>query len=171
MNEIKLGSLIIHKKKIRGPQSKQGISTKGLPISYVTILDYNKVVRKYHEDDRFIESIFYIEKEHINNQKITRIYFNPHTKEISSKEYIKKQYNDYPWTCAYCKEPIMSKLHDITAKNFTCDRCYEIYIKDSNEINSRIVESSYRFTQEVKDKIKKQNKKLIKYIKRNNEKI
>lgn len=170
IGELNLGSLLIYKKRIRGVKSKQGISTVGLPTSYKTILDYNKVIGKYHDDDRFIATIFKIEKVQLNNQKSTRIFYNPITKEISSKEYIKKQYNEYPWFCAYCNTPIMSTLNNISARNFTCDRCFEIYLKNSDEINSRIVESSFKFTQEVKAKIKHKNKKLVKYIVRNNEK-
>lgn len=167
---IKIGDVNIVKKKIKGSKSKHGISLVGIPTSYKMILDYNKVIAKYLDDDLFLECIFKIEREHLNYQKNNRIYFNPETKEVSSKEYIKRTYKEYPWHCAYCNKPINSQINKITARNFTCDRCFETYIKDSKEVNSRIVGSSFRFTNEVKEKISHQNKKLIKYIKRNNEK-
>lgn len=170
ISSFPVGNVTIFKKKIKGGKSKQGISLVGLPTSFKTILEFNKVIAKYHDDDRFIESIFRIQKEQLNIQKNNRIYYNPETKEVSSKEYIKKTYKEHPWNCAYCETPIVSKINIITARNFTCDHCYDVYIKDATEINSRIVESSYRFTQEIKDKIKKQNKKIVKYIRRNNEK-
>jgi hypothetical protein len=167
---IRIGNVTIVKKKIKGSKSKHGISLVGIPTSYKMILDYNKVIAKYLEDDLFLKCIFKIERENLKYQKINRIYFNPETKEVSSKEYIKRTYKEYPWHCAYCNKPIISKINQITARNFTCDKCFETYIKDSKEINSKIVDSSYRFTAEIKEKILRQNKKIIKYIKRNNEK-
>lgn len=147
--------------------TKWGIRLKGLAPRYQKILQKNPIFRKYSDDDRFILSIFKMEDANIKVSYNQRPFVNPETKEVSNYATIIDQYLIFDWKCAYCKTPIKSRIDNYKASNFTCKKCFDYYIKDSKTYNQRIVDASVEFTTHCKKLMIENQKKFIKYIKKN----
>jgi hypothetical protein len=147
--------------------TKYGIVTKGLKPRYKKVLNENPVIKKYSDDDRFIQAIFRIEDEKIRLSHLQRPFVHPVSKEIYTFECIKDSYKIFNWECAYCKIPIQSRIDRFSPDNFTCEKCYKYYIKDSKKINQRIIESSLSFTEKCKRMMIDNQKSFLKYLKKN----
>lgn len=147
--------------------TKWGISLKGMAPRYQKILKENKIFRLYSDDTRFILSIFKIEDQNIKVSHKKRPFINPDTKEVSPYSNVVNDYKIINWECAYCKTPIKSKIDNYKAHNFTCKKCFDYYIKDTKVYNSRIVEASLEFTTHCRRLMLDNQKKFVKYIKRN----
>ena len=147
--------------------TKWGISLKGMAPRYQKILKENKIFRLYSDDTRFILSIFKIEDSNIKVSHNKRPFINPETKGVSPYSNVVNDYKIINWECAYCKTPIKSKIDNYKADNFTCKKCFDYYIKDTKIYNSRIVEASLEFTTHCRRLMLDNQKKFIKYIKRN----
>jgi len=147
--------------------TKWGISLKGMAPRYQKILKENKIFRLYSDDTRFILSIFKIEDQNIKVSYNKRPFINPETKEVSPYSNVVNDYKIINWECAYCKTPIKSKIDNYKADNFTCKKCFDYYIKDTKIYNSRIVEASLEFTTYCRRLMLDNQKKFVKYIKRN----
>ena len=146
--------------------TKWGILLKGLPPRYRKILS-NNLIFKRHYDDRFILSIFKMEDANIKVSYLKRPFINPESKEVSTYTNVINQYKIFDWSCAYCKTPIKSRIDNYKASNFTCTKCFNYYIKDSQTYNQRIVDASVEFTTFCKRLMLDNQKKFIKYIKKN----
>lgn len=156
------------KRQNRGKSpTKWGILLKGLPPRYRKILSNNQIFRRYSNDDRFILSIFKMEDANIKVSYLKRPFINPESKEVSTYASVIDQYKIFDWTCAYCKTPIKSRIDNYKASNFTCTKCFNYYIKDSQTYNQRIVDASVEFTTFCKRLMLDNQKKFIKYIKKN----
>ena len=147
--------------------TKWGISLKGMAPRYQKILKENKIFRLYSDDTRFILSIFKIEDSNIMVSHNKRPFINPETKGVSSYSNVVNDYKIINWECAYCKTPIKSKIDNYKASNFTCTKCFNYYIKDTKIYNNRIVEASLEFTTYCRRLMLDNQKKFVKYIKRN----
>ena len=150
--------------------TKWGIVLKGLARRYQRILKENPIIRKYSEDDRFVKAIFEIEDRRIYLSYKTRPFINPETKEIGTYLSIKEEYKIFDWHCAYCKTPIKSRIDNYKASNFTCPKCFKYYLKNSEIIDQRVIESSLAFTENCKQMMIDNQKTFIKYIKKNDKK-
>lgn len=147
--------------------TKYGIVTKGLAPRYKKVLDENPVIKKYSTDDTFITAIFMMEDDKIRISHLNKPYLHPETNQISTYKEVKETYAYFDWHCAYCKTPIKSRIDNYKASNFTCPRCFKYYLKSSEIIDQRVVESSLAFTQECKRKMLENQKTIIKHIKQN----
>ena len=157
----------IRRQNVGKTPTKYGIVLKGLKPRYQKILKENLVIKKYSEDDRFIRAIFRIEEEKIKVSYLQRPFVHPVSKEIHTYSFIKDSYKIFDWECAYCKSPIKSRIDFFGPSNFTCEKCYKYYIKDSKKINQRIIESSLSFTENCKRMMIDNQKSFIKYLKKN----
>lgn len=146
--------------------TKWGIVLKGLPPRYQNILKENPIFAKY-PDDRFVEAIFRMEDNRIRVSHKQRPFIQPESKEITSYDAVKDSYKIFDWHCAYCRTPIKSRIDNYKPSNFTCDKCFKYYLKGSEIIDQRVIESSLAFTESCKRKMIDNQKSFIKYIRKN----
>lgn len=147
--------------------TKWGILLRGLAPRYRKILANNLIFKKYSNDDRFILSVFSMEDSNIKVSHLQRPFINPESKEVSTFANVINQYKIFDWNCAYCRTPIKSRIDNYKASNFTCTKCFNYYIKDTKTYNQRIVDSSVDFTTYCRKLMIENQKKFIKYIKKN----
>jgi hypothetical protein len=157
----------IRRQKAGKTPTKYGIVTKGLAPRYQKVLRENPVIKKYADDDRFIEAIFMMEDKRISVSHINRPFVDLETKEINTYNAVKDTYRIFDWHCAYCRTPIKSRIDNFKPSNFTCEKCFKYYLKGSEIIDQRVIESSLAFTENCKRKMIDNQKSFIKYIKKN----
>jgi hypothetical protein len=157
----------IKRQKAGKTPTKWGIVTKGMSPRYKRVLYENPVIKKYADDDRFINAIFSLEDKRIQQSHINRPYVNVETKEIGTFSEVKDSYRIFDWHCAYCQTPIKSRIDNFKPSNFTCSKCFKYYLKSSEIIDQRVIESSLAFTESCKRKMIDNQKSFIKYIRKN----
>ena len=69
-----------------------------------------------------------------------------------------------------CVLYIISFEDNYEPNNFCCDRCAKIYLTNK-KINTLVIESSYRFTEMLKDKVRKKEHFIYSYLKKKEQKI
>jgi hypothetical protein len=148
-------------------KTRFNILLKGLKPRYQQVLLENSIISKNSTDDRFITCLFRLEDRRISVTHLNRPYINPETKEISLFREVKKSFRFLDWECAYCKTPIKSEIHNYKEENFTCTRCFSYYVKNAKIVSQLILESSFKFTEKYKKILLEDQKKFIKYIKKN----
>jgi hypothetical protein len=149
--------------------TKFGIVLDRLKPRYQKILKKNPIIRNNSTDDRFLNCIFKIEDRLIQVSYLKRVFIEPKSGEISSFKIIRESYHQFDWNCTFCNKPIKSRIDNYEPGNFTCTKCENTYIKGTRKIPRRIIEESLRFTEHVKTLMKNDQKKIIKYIKKNDE--
>jgi hypothetical protein len=159
--------ITIKRQNVGKTPTKYGIILKILAPRYRRILKDNPMIKKYSTDDRFIRAIFKIEDLRNNISYINKPFVHPVSKEISTFSFIKSSYKYFDWNCAYCNSEITSKMGEISPSNFTCEKCFNYYIKDNKKLDKRIIESSLSFTEKCKQLMIDNQKKFLKYLKRN----
>jgi hypothetical protein len=108
-----------------------------------------------------------MEDARIKVSHLNRPFVNPETREVSTYSHVKKEYKILDWTCAYCKKPIKSKIDEFKPSNFVCVKCYTYYVKDVNKVGQMVIDSMVSFVEYYKGLIKENQKKFLKYIKKN----
>lgn len=147
--------------------TKWGIVTKGMSPKYRRVLSENPIIRLYSDDDRFLRVIFRLEDKLITKSHQQRPFIDVETKEVKSYDEVKTTYSFFDWHCAYCRASIKSRIDQITPQNFTCEKCFNYYVKDAKKISQLIIDSSFAFTENYKKKMIDNQKSFIKYIKKN----
>jgi len=148
-------------------RTRFGILLKNLEPRYQRVLLKNPVISKNSTDDRFIQCLFKIEDSRIKVSHLYRPYINPETREISTYSHVKDIYKILDWNCAYCKGPIKSRIDNFKVDNFTCKKCYTYYVKDSKSVSQSVLESMVNFTDHYKKLLKENQRKFLKYIRKN----
>ena len=157
---------LIRQKRGRA-RTRFGILLKVLKPRHQKVLIDNPILAKHSADDRFITCILRMEDNRISVSHLTRPYINPMTREISQFQQVKRSYKFIDWNCAYCKTEIKTEIHNYKSENFTCKKCYNYYVKNSKRINQAVIDSSVKFTEHYKKILKEDQKKFIKYIRKN----
>lgn len=147
--------------------TKYGILLGTLFPRYKKIILKNPVIKKHSTDDEFLRCIFLIEDAINTVYHLRKPHVHPVTKEISEYSNIRDSYNYVNWNCAFCKTPIKTNINIFKSDNFTCDKCYTYYIKGSSRIDDCVMNSMIKFTDHCKKMIKEDQKKFLKYVKRN----
>jgi len=147
--------------------TKYGIVLKYLPPRHQRILKENPIIKKYSDDDLFLNAIFKIEDRRIIVSHSNRPFIQPETREISSYSQVKDSYKIFDWHCAYCRVKINSRIDNYKPSNFTCDKCFKYYLKGNEKIDQRVIESSLAFTEKCKKMMIDNQKSFIKYIRKN----
>lgn len=159
------------KRQNRGKaRTRFGILLKTLLPRYQRVLFKNPVISKNSGDDRFLLCIFKIEDSAIKVSHLQRPFVNPETREVSTYAQVKRSYKIIDWKCAYCKNLIKSKVDNFKIDNFTCTKCYTYYVKDVNNVSQSVLDSMLAFTEHYKKLIKENQKKFLKYIRKNEKK-
>lgn len=148
-------------------RTRFGILLRNLSPRYQRVLLKNPVISKNSLDDRFIMCLFRIEDASIKVSHLYRPFINPESREISTYSLIKKSYKIFDWKCAYCQKPIKSNIDNFKPENFTCKKCYTYYVKDTKKVSQCILDSMVDFTDHCKNLIRENQRKFLKYIKRN----
>lgn len=148
-------------------KTRFNILLRVLPPRYQKILLKNPVISKNSTDDRFISCIFKIEDSNIKVSHLNRPFIHPESREVSSYANIKKTYKILDWKCAYCNKSIKSKIDYFKPDNFVCVKCYKYYVKDVNRVDQVVLDSMVSFTDYCKTLLRENQKKFIKYIKKN----
>jgi copper chaperone CopZ len=159
------------KRQNRGKaRTRFGILLRTLLPRYQRVLFKNPVISKNSSDDRFLLCVFKMEDSVIKVSHLQRPFVNPETREVSTYAHVKRSYKIIDWTCAYCKNPIKSKVDNFKIDNFTCTKCYTYYVKDVNNVSQSVLDSMLEFTEHYKQLIKENQKKFLKYIRKNEKK-
>jgi len=156
---------IIRHKQGRAP-TRHGIVLKFLAPRHQEVLLKNYHIKNDCADDRFLQIIFKMKDDEINNIKLRKLYINPKTHEIDDYVNLKRQLQLIDWTCAECGKSIKSNITKFIPENFLCKRCKSI-VKYKQYIPETIIDSSYRFMLHCKNLMKLDQSKFIKYIKHN----
>jgi hypothetical protein len=156
------------KRQNRGKaRTRFGILLKNLAPRYQRVLLKNPVISKNSLDDRFIQCLFRIEDSKIKVSHLYRPFVNPETREVSTYSKVKDTYKILDWTCCFCKTEIKSRTDNFKPDNFTCKKCYTYYVKDVNRVSPSILESMVNFTDHYKKLLKENQRKFLKYIRKN----
>ena len=162
-----MANIEIKRQKPGKNPTKHGILLKGLAPRYQRILKENPIIKKYSEDDRFIQAIFKMEDGRINISHLSRPSIQPESKEVQQFNAVKDSYRIFNWHCAYCRTEIKSRIDTYTPSNFTCEKCFKYYLKGSEIIDQRVIESSLAFTEKCKRMMIDNQKSFLKYIRKN----
>ena len=134
--------ITIKRQNVGKTPTKFGIVLKLLKPKHRRILKNNPMIKKYSMDDRFILAIFRMEDLRSNISYLNKPSIHPVTKEISTFSKIKTSYK-------------------------YCSKCFNYYIKDNKKYDKRIIESSLSFTEKCKQLMIDNQKRFLKYLKKN----
>jgi hypothetical protein len=148
-------------------RTKFNILLKPLKPRHQQVLLDNPIISKNSTDDRFIQCLFRMTDRLISVSHLNRPYINPQTREISLFREVKNSFRFMDWECAYCKTAIKTEIHNYKEENFTCKKCYSYYVKNAKIVSQMIIDSSLRFTERYKKILIEDQKKFLKYIKKN----
>lgn len=148
-------------------KTRFGILLSKLAQRYQRILLKNPMIKKYSNDDKFLNCIFQIEDAKIKVTYNKRPFVNLETREVSSYSSVKDSYKILDWKCCFCKSPIKTRVDNFDSSNFTCVKCYKYYITRSNTVSQMVIDSMLEFGEYYKNLLRETQKKFIKYIKRN----
>lgn len=156
------------KRQNRGKaRTRFGILLKNLEPRYQRILLKNPIISKNSTDDRFLLCLFRIEDAAIKVSHLQRPFVNPETREVSTFSSVKKSFKILDWKCAYCKTDIKSSVDNFKPDNFTCKKCYTYYVKDVNKVGQSVLDSMVEFTEHYKNLLRENQRKFLKYIRKN----
>lgn len=162
-----MAKIVIKRQNKGKTPTKHGIVLTCLAPRYQRILKENPIIKKYADDDRFLQAIFRIEDKRISVSHTTRPSIQPESKEVQQYNAVKDSYRVFDWHCAYCTTPIKSRIDTFVPSNFTCEKCFKYYLKGSEIIDQRVIESSLAFTETCKRMMIDNQKSFLKYIRKN----
>ena len=159
----------IRRQKRGRARTRFEILLSSLKPRYRRVLLDNLIIERNSRDDRFLQCLFLIEDSRISVSHLRRPHINRKEKKILSYFDLRRASKYVNWECAYCKTAIKAEIHNYKPENFTCNKCFDYYVRNSKIINQRLIDESLRFTDHLKRSIKEQQTKFLKYIKRNDE--
>ena len=131
-----------------------------------TILRENNFIRRYSEDDQFIQIVLRIADMEQQNKNLQFFWYNPIKDEVTTKKEIEDASKEVIWDCAICEEEIIARMDDFSPGNFLCEGCKDAFEK-TRRVDERIKESSVRFTKYCTKLLKRQQKDYMLFLKRN----
>ena len=155
-------------KKGRGfSNTLYGIWFGNHPPRYKKIFKKNPILKDLRDQERTLSCILLMEESLIKVSHYNKPYVNLETREICSFKDVKKSYNFLDWECAFCKTPIKVEINNYKRKNFSCDKCFKYYLEGRDYVSQIIVDSTLKFTEHYKTLLRGEQKKFLKYIKKN----
>lgn len=148
-------------------KTKYGLFMGNMPPRWQRIITENPIIKTFSDNDRILSCILLMEDAKVKVSHLSKTYINLETREISNFRAIKDQYKYLDWKCAFCKTPIKVLIHNYEPNNFTCDKCFNYYLKGSKTISQMVIDSSIAFTDKYKSMLREDQKKFIKYINKN----
>lgn len=145
---------------------KYGIIFNTLKPHHHDLLKENRFIKKYSEDDKFIQIILRISDMEQQNKNLQFFWYNPIKEEITTKKEIEVAANEVDWNCAICEDEIVSKMNDFSTGNFLCSGCKDAF-EHAEIVDDRIKESSIEFTKHCKKVLRRQQKDYMLFLKRN----
>jgi hypothetical protein len=145
---------------------KYGIIFKTLKSHHHDLLKENRFIKRYSEDDRFIQIILRISDMEQENKNLQFFWYNPLKDAVTTKKEIEMASNEVDWNCAICEAEIVSKMNDFSTGNFLCNACKDAF-EGAELVDERITESSIQFTKHCKKVLKRQQRDYMLFVKRN----
>ena len=133
------------------------------------LLEHNQI-KEHSNDDQYLKILFKIRDLELNNQHFERLRVDPRTEEIVDLQELKESFRIVDWNCAYCLADIESSMNNFKPKNFVCDDCNERYIDGVRWVPNTIYENALKFTKHCKKIMREDQKKFMKFIKKNSKK-
>jgi len=143
-----------------------GIIFNTLNPHHQKLLKENRFIKKYSDDDNFVQILFRISDMEQQNKNLKSFWYNPVRDEVTTKKDIHKAHREVEWNCAICKEDIVSTMDNFNTENFLCLECKEAFA-NTETVDERIKDSSVAFTQYCKTLLKREQKEYMLYVKRN----
>jgi hypothetical protein len=159
----------IRRQKRGRARTRFEILLSSLKPRHQRILLENPIIERNSKNDRFLLCLFRMEDDRISVSHLKRPYIDKKNNSITTYFDHRRSSKFIDWNCAYCKREIKSEIHNYESKNFTCSKCFDYFVKNSKFVNQRLIDESLRFTEHHKKMIREDQKKFLKYIKRNDE--
>jgi len=141
------------------------------PLHRAVVLE-NPIFKRFWNDDdyeQYVDCILRLESKYDYYSKFDDILYIDSTNDeilIGDKQDILEYRKLHPWKCAYCKDVIYAHEDDFSPQNFCCKRCGDIYLNRPT-IKTAVLESSYKFSEMLKAKIRRNESIMLSYIKEN----
>jgi len=121
---------------------------------------------KWTKTDRALQFIMNFHE--VNKNNYTKaIYWNPYRHCPTTLIEVSNDSNLTDWKCAICQADIISMMENFSIKNLVCDKCGESHHKKNESIDSRIINSSRKFSDHCNLILKKDQKEFIHFTKKN----
>ena len=144
--------------------TKHGIVLKGLKPAYQEVLKKYEFIKDYCIDDNFLHILFnLVDKENVHKNK-SKYLIDPTDNKVKDRKTLNEEIKIVPWKCSFCKSNIRSQMEDFSTRNFTCENCYAVYVKDKKIISQLVLENSVEFTEHCRRLINQDRKAFLKYI-------
>ena len=144
--------------------TRHGIILQGLKPRYRNVLKKYEFIKEDCNDDVFVNLLFSLVDRETQYKNQSKFFIDPTDNEIKDRKLLIDEIRIVPWICSFCEKDIKSKMDNFSIKNFVCDNCYDIYVKDEKKISQLILENSVEFTEHCKRLINKDRKTFLKYI-------
>lgn len=131
------------------------------------LLKEHKFIKYISDDDQTMYIIFQISEMEDKNKGSRKLWYNPYKDKVSDYRTLKKDSKLIDWNCAICNSNIESNIENFEPSNFLCTECLSVYVSKNGKIDSRIVESSVKFTNHCKVILRKEQKSYIRYLRKN----
>lgn len=168
----KLTNLDVKLTNLNDRNGKQKVILHKLRPLHRKVLIENPIFKRFWDDEdygEFVECILRLESRYDDYTKFDDIlYIDSIDDEIivGNKTEILENKKLHKWKCAYCKTDILSKEDDFSPQNFCCKRCGDIYLNRPT-IKTTVLESSYKFSEMLKAKIRRRESIMMSYIREN----
>lgn len=146
---------------------KHSVMLKYLTSEHRAFLEKYEHLKFLEKDKQVFGVIFRICWAELFNKGERALLFNPYENTFSNYRELVKSSERVPWNCAICKDPIQSTLKQFEPSNFLCAECQKAHPDDAKIIDSRIKQSSIEFTRYYKNVLKEEQKRYLKFVKRN----
>ena len=150
-----------------GPyKRKYGILLSNLKPYQTKILFDNPLISESAKDDQFVLILFRLADMEISKKTNRKIYYNPYKDIASDYKQIETDSTYTDWKCSICTTPIKSIISEFNIDNFLCDDCKETHGSHNvvKHVDSRIVESSFKFRKHCRTLLLKQQRSFMNYI-------
>lgn len=145
---------------------KFGIIFDPLKSHHRTILQQNNFIKKYSEDDQFIQIVLRVADMELQNKNLQFFWYNPLKDKVTTKREIEDASKEVDWECAICEADIISNMEDFSPSNFLCEGCKDAFEK-TKTVDNRIKDSSVEFTKYCAKMLKRQQKDYMLFLRRN----
>lgn len=140
---------------------RHGIKLEPLQKAQQDILLNNTFVKRFADDDRFIQALFWVADMESQAKPLRMWWPNPYNGKITKFKDIVNEANSIKWPCAICEETVSIKMDDYSWRSFCCSECLEKQPKRPKNIDDRIVNSTLAFTKYCKGILQKRQKRFI----------
>ena len=130
------------------PINRYGIRLKPLQKKHRRFLVENRHIRKWSDNDQFVQCVLRMQKVNTKDSKAYKTYFDWRSKQPMSIDLFKESVNMVEWRCAISGTPIKSKFMNFDLENFVHPEYLDVL--KAPMVDSRILKSSIEFRKKCK---------------------